>query len=119
MVERKYENYIPIGINEGGIIIKGLTTCNVFAELLKWLVKKLFNTPLQTHVKVERSKIQELYTSINVDLLLTFPVVLCINLSMFSECKITLNFYSVIFGFNYSTSNKSADNWCHFKSPSV
>ena len=25
--------------------------------------------------------------------------------------KITLNFYSVILGFNYSTSNKSADNW--------
>ena len=29
---------------------------------------------------------------------------------MFSECKITLNFYSIILGFNYSTSNKSADN---------
>ena len=34
-----------------------------------------------------------------------FPVVLCINLSMFSECKITLNFYSEALGFNYSTSN--------------
>ena len=41
------------------------------------------------------------------------PTVLCINLGMFSECKITLNFFFVILGFNYSTSKKSADNWCH------
>ena len=36
---------------------------------------------------------------------------------MFSECKLTLNFYSVILGFNYSTSNMSADNWYHFNFP--
>ena len=39
MDERKYENYIPLGINAGGKIIIGLTTCNVFADLLKCLVK--------------------------------------------------------------------------------
>ena len=54
MDERKYENYIPLGIIAGGIIIKGLTTCNVFAELLNCLVKIAINTLLQPHVKVER-----------------------------------------------------------------
>ena len=34
---------------------------------------------------------------------------------MFSECKITLIFCSAILDFNYSTLNKSADSWCHFK----
>ena len=38
------------------VTIEGLTTCNIFAELLNFLVKKkkAINTLLQTHVKVER-----------------------------------------------------------------
>ena len=50
MDERKYENNIPFGINARGIIINGVTTRNVFAELLNCLAKKKKKKKILTHL---------------------------------------------------------------------
>ena len=55
-------------------------------------------------------------TIFQMALVCKFRIVLCINLSMFTKCKVTLNFHSVVLGFNYSISNNRIQKKSSFKS---